>query len=130
MLECWVFQKKERKIFTTNPVATINKTTSSTKNSDSVQHSYHPFISSGFLSDQESDSPIPIKILSDTDASQSLLVEGVLPLSDQSATGDYVVIKGVELGFTSCRYTSFTEVRFNIWVCNCGNTPRPSSERY
>ena len=41
--------------------------------------------------------PIPIKILHDTGASQSMLVEGVLLLSDESATGDYVLIKGVKL---------------------------------
>ena len=42
---------------------------------------------------------MPIKILRDTGASTSQLVEGVLPLSDQLATGDYVLIHGVELGF-------------------------------
>ena len=101
MSECWVLQKKEKKNPTTNPVATINNTSSPTKSSVSMQDSYHPFISSGFLLVQENDTPIPIKILRDTGASQSLLVEGVLPLSDESATGDHVLIKGVELGFIS-----------------------------
>ena len=100
---------------------------SSTKSSVSVQDSYHPFISSGFLSVQEFDMPIPIKILRDTGASQSLLVEGVLPFSDESATGDHVLVKGVELGFISV--TLYTEVRLNVWVCNCGNMPRTSSKR-
>ena len=93
--------EEKKKNPTTNPVATINNTISSAKSSVSMQDSYHPFISSGFLSVQENDTPIPIKILRDTGASQSLLVEGVLPLSDESATGDHVLIKGVELGFIS-----------------------------
>ena len=101
MSECWVLQRKEKKNPTANPVATISNTSSSTNSSVSVQDSYNPFISSGFLSIQENDTPIPIKILRDTWASQSLLVEGVLPLSDESATGDHVLIKGVELEFMS-----------------------------
>ena len=40
-----------------------------------------------------------LELLWDNGASTSLLVEGVLPLSDQSATGDYVLLHGVELGF-------------------------------
>ena len=43
----------------------------------------------------------PIRILRDTGTSQSLLVDSVLPLSKQSATGDCVLIYGVELGFIS-----------------------------
>ena len=96
-----MLQKKEKKNPTANPVATISNTSSSTNNSVSVQDSYHPFISSGFLSIQENDTPIPIKIIHDTGASQSLLVEGVLPLSDKSATGNHILIKGVKLEFMS-----------------------------
>ena len=95
-----------------------------------MQDSYCSFISSGFLSVQENDTPTPIKILCDTGASQSLLVKRVLPLSDESVTGDHVVIKGVELGFISVSlHKFFPEIRFNIWICKCGNTSRPSSER-
>ena len=95
MPECWVLQKKQKKNPTANPVATINHTSSSTNSSVSVQDSYHSFISNGFLLVQENNTPIPIKILRDTGASQSLLVLGVLSLSDESAAGDHVLIKGV-----------------------------------
>ena len=78
-----------------------NNMSSSTKISVTVQDSYCPFVSSGFQSVQENDTPTPIKILWDTGAFQSLLVKRVLPLSDESVTGDHVVIKGVELGFIS-----------------------------
>ena len=101
MSEYWVLQKKEKKKPTVNPVATINITSSSAKSSISVQCSDHPLISSWFLLVQETDTPIPIKILHDTCSSQSLSVEGVLPSSNESATDDHILIKGVELGFIS-----------------------------
>ena len=66
-----------------------------------MQDNYYPFISSGFLSAQENNVPIPITIICDTGASQSLLVEGELLLSDESAISDHVLIKGVQLGFIS-----------------------------
>ncbi|VDI17136.1 Hypothetical predicted protein [Mytilus galloprovincialis] len=40
----------------------------------------------------------PIKILRDTGASQSLLLEGVLPLSEKTSVGASVLLQGVELG--------------------------------
>ena len=44
---------------------------------------------------------MPIWILRDTRATQSLLVEGILSLSGATATGTHVLIKGVELGIVS-----------------------------
>jgi len=41
----------------------------------------------------------PIRILPDTGASQTLLLDGVLPLSEKTSTGASVLIQGVELGF-------------------------------
>ncbi|XP_033098555.1 CUB and sushi domain-containing protein 3-like [Anneissia japonica] len=43
----------------------------------------------------------PVKILRDTGASQSLLLAGILPLSEKSSTGANVLISGVEFGSTS-----------------------------
>ncbi|KAJ8049627.1 hypothetical protein HOLleu_02455 [Holothuria leucospilota] len=45
--------------------------------------------------------PVKIKILRDTGATQSLLLDGVLPLSDSTSTGANVLIQGVECGFIS-----------------------------
>ena len=42
-----------------------------------------------------------IRILRDTGATQSLLVEGMLPLSGTTATGTHVLIQGVELEIVS-----------------------------
>ena len=62
---------------------------------------FKPFISQGYISiDENSTERVPITILRDTGASQSLLAEGVLLLSELSATGESVLIHGVELGFT------------------------------
>ncbi|VDH94628.1 Hypothetical predicted protein [Mytilus galloprovincialis] len=41
---------------------------------------------------------LPIKILRDTGAYQSLLLEGVLPLSKEIFVGASVLLQGVELG--------------------------------
>ena len=59
-------------------------------------HYYNPFISKGFVSLSEDGEKIPIDILRDTGATQSLLADGVLPLSDRTASGT-VQIQGIEL---------------------------------
>ena len=66
-----------------------------------INEKYRPFMSEGFVSLCSGDisNSIPIKILRDTGATQSLLLEGILPLSEISLTGDNVIIQGVELGY-------------------------------
>ena len=59
---------------------------------------YKPFLSQGYVSINNSKSAKPVKILRDTGASQTLLLEGVLPLSKKTFTGDSVLIQGLELG--------------------------------
>ena len=60
-----------------------------------VDKEYHPFVSMGSVSVDKSD-PIPIRILRDTGASQSLLVGSVLESCDDSSTGEFVLCKGIE----------------------------------
>ena len=62
---------------------------------------YNPFISTGYVSLSENSTKVPIEILRDTGATQSLLVEDVLPLSENTATGTRVQIQGIELGVVS-----------------------------
>ena len=64
----------------------------------SVMEEYKPFMSQGFVCVGENSTPKPVCILRDTGASQSLLLEGVLPLSDETSTGSSVLLQGVELG--------------------------------
>lgn len=59
---------------------------------------YKPFMSEGFVSLDENSAPKPIRILRDTGASQTLLLEGVLPLSESTSVGASILLQGVELG--------------------------------
>ncbi|KAJ8038132.1 hypothetical protein HOLleu_19119 [Holothuria leucospilota] len=70
---------------------------------DKIKEEYLPFVSEGFISldGNSAHSPVKIKILRDTCATQSLLLDGVLPLSDSTSTGANVLIQGVECGFIS-----------------------------
>ena len=58
---------------------------------------YTPFISEGFISVPGSATRVPITVLRDTVANQSLLVEDKLPSAAETATGSNVLIQGVEL---------------------------------
>ena len=62
---------------------------------------YNPFISKGYVSLSKNGDKVPVKILRDTGATQSLLVEDILPLSDSTATDTSVQIQGIELGVMS-----------------------------
>jgi hypothetical protein len=58
---------------------------------------YKPFMSEGFVSIDDNTAPKPIRILRDAGASQSLLLEGVLHLSENTSVGATVLLQGVEL---------------------------------
>ena len=65
-----------------------------------IRKEFKPFVSGGFVSLEGSDSdPVPICILRDTGATQSLLLKDVLPFSVDSATGESVLAQGIESGF-------------------------------
>ncbi|KAJ8051189.1 hypothetical protein HOLleu_04659 [Holothuria leucospilota] len=70
---------------------------------DKIKEEYLPFVSEGFISldGNSAHPPVKIKILRDTGATQLLLLDGVLPLSDSTPTGANVLIQGVECGFIS-----------------------------
>ncbi|KAJ8039219.1 hypothetical protein HOLleu_16866 [Holothuria leucospilota] len=70
---------------------------------DKIKEEYLPFVSEGFISldGNSAHPPVKIKILRDTGATQSLLLDGVLPLSDSTSTGANVLIQGDECGFIS-----------------------------
>ena len=68
------------------------------KESDYMEN-YKPFISEGVVSlvgDQNSSQKV--KILRDTGATQSLMLDSVLPLTENSFTGANVLISGLEMG--------------------------------
>ena len=68
---------------------------------EKVPDVYEPFVSQGTVSFVGSGEENPFTILRDTGASQSLVLESVLPFSDQSDTGTNVLLQGVELGTIS-----------------------------
>lgn len=55
----------------------------------------HTFIRDGFVSLVGSDVKVPVKILRDTAAYDSFLVDSVLPLSSSSDTGDVILSRGI-----------------------------------
>ncbi len=57
---------------------------------------YAPFITEGAVSLPGSEE---MRILWDTGAAQSLLLEGTLPLTSETATGTHVLVRGFEMGF-------------------------------
>ncbi|KAL2077768.1 hypothetical protein ACEWY4_027272 [Coilia grayii] len=65
--------------------------------SDCSGGGYGPFITAGFVSLGGNGEKVPVKILRDTGASESFVLESVLPFSDHSNTGTCVLICGIEM---------------------------------
>ncbi len=61
---------------------------------------FAPFLTEGTVALPNSDETVPVRILRDTGAGQSFLMEGLLPLSERTATGTQVLVRGLEMGFT------------------------------
>ena len=92
MSECHVLQKKNEKLKSDLLVSQPGN-----KNSNTVPEEYAPFISYGTVSFLESPGGKPVTILRDTDASQSLIRDDILPFSPQLDMGMMVLLQGVEL---------------------------------
>ncbi|KAL2103146.1 hypothetical protein ACEWY4_000014 [Coilia grayii] len=72
------------------------------QNADGGGHTFAPFILDGYVSLPGQPSVrVPIKILRDTGASQSFILQDVLPFSDESFTGNSVLVRGFEMGFVN-----------------------------
>ena len=108
MSDCWLFKKKREKEATPNPFVSSksnwhsypNRTESSIglEKSEIIREEFKPFVSEGFVSLESSSSQVPIKILRDNGATQSLLLEGVLPLSVSTSTSESVIAQDIEGG--------------------------------
>lgn len=55
---------------------------------------FAPFRMEGSIAASKSGKFVPVRILRDTAAAQSLLVEGVLPLSGETFTGEHALVRG------------------------------------
>ena len=79
---------------TTNTIDIVTK-----PKSDSTMEIFEPFMLNGFVSlSGDNCPPIPIKILRDTGASQSLILADILPFSEKTSSGTCDLIQGVECG--------------------------------
>lgn len=112
MSNCWALQKKNKAQTTPNALAVgrlqvVNvpkqeKPKGKWPLSVDVIESYKPFVSEGFVSLVGDDNNVrPIRMLRDTGASQSLILEGVLPFSENTSTGASILVQGIECGFVN-----------------------------
>ncbi|CAI5637598.1 unnamed protein product [Oreochromis niloticus] len=66
--------------------------------SESLDDSYRPFVSEGFVSlNGKEEDRVPITILRDTGAAQTLILRGILPFSDFSFCGSDALVWGVKM---------------------------------
>ena len=108
MSDCWLLKKRREKEATPNAFVSSKSNWRSNPNraessigldkSEIIREEFKPFVSEGFVSLESSSSQVPINILRDTGATQSLLLEGVLPLSVSTSTGESVIAQGIEGG--------------------------------
>ncbi|KAJ8033874.1 hypothetical protein HOLleu_24244 [Holothuria leucospilota] len=108
MANCFTLAKLKETETASNALANVENSsevvvTLRPNSNDKIKEEYLPFVSEGFISldGNSAHPPVKIKILRDTGATQSLLLDGVLPLSDSTSTGANVLIQGVECGFIS-----------------------------
>lgn len=69
---------------------------------DQIDTDFKPFISCGSVSLVGDVKRVPVTILRDTGAKQSLTHGGVLPFSDQSYCGSHVLARGVTMSIVHC----------------------------
>lgn len=69
-------------------------------NYDDVEKDFRPFISNGYVSSIDGKHKTSIRILRDTGAARSLLLQGAVELSDSSYTGESAIIHGVGIACT------------------------------
>jgi len=102
MSKCWALEKKEKTkksdMIVTKP-GVLNKCPVVEKTSE--ENDFKPFISECKLSLVGMNKLNSIKMLRDTGASQSLLVQSALPLDEQAFTGSNILIQGIKSDVTS-----------------------------
>ncbi|CAI5657377.1 unnamed protein product [Oreochromis niloticus] len=102
---CPSLQRKEQAHTVRKPksVGFVRSTSASTSpdnevRSDSLDDSYRPFVSEGFVSlNGKEEDRVPITILRDTGAAQTLILRGILPFSDFSFCGSDALVWGVKM---------------------------------
>ena len=99
LADCWSLQKKsDALVHTVEESDLIGSPGSQRAPVIRPDNTYQPFIFEGLVSMTEDGIPVQIRLLRDTGATQSLMVQNVLPFTDQSSEGASVLVQGVELG--------------------------------
>jgi len=89
--ECWTLARKisnpsgDLLVNTVNPPSTDRVPPVKNSGETSSSTNFHPFISEGCVSLSENGETVTVKLLCDTGATQSLLVDSTLPLSEQTS---------------------------------------------
>lgn len=80
-------------------VSTFPPTSRKDKNVSDV---FAPFVSTGYIAlPGNREVRVPVNILRDTAASQSFVLESVLPFSEKSYAGENILVQGFEMGFVN-----------------------------
>ncbi len=79
------------------PIDTLQKSEKSVAFCNDGDVGYAPFITEGYVSLLGSTDKVPIRILRDTGASESFILESVLPFSQETDMGNRVLIRGIGL---------------------------------
>ncbi|KAJ8040905.1 hypothetical protein HOLleu_15350 [Holothuria leucospilota] len=108
MANCFQLAKSKETETAPNALANVENSsevvvTLRPNSNDQIKEEYLPFVPEWFISldGNSTHPPVKIKILRDTGATQSLHLDGVLPLSNSTSTGANEPIQGVECGFIS-----------------------------
>ena len=117
MAECWSLQQRKKPdilVHTMSETSRLSEATVENKPSltvpdvklsveEKLQRTepdciYLPFVLASSVALTAEETAVPVKILHDTAATQSLLLQSVLPLAEQASAGASVLVQGVELG--------------------------------
>ena len=100
MAECWSLQKKKADavVYTVKQPDSVSSQGNQRVPVSKPESTYLPFTSKGVVSLTEDGETVPIMILRDTGATQSLMVQNILPFHNQGSLGASVLIQGIELG--------------------------------
>ena len=99
--DCPKLKRKRARDATTKSAGLVHSLQPLQRCSDNVttvdESLYEPFLLEGTVSVSGA-SPMPVRILRDTGANQTILLQGVLPLSARTATGSSVLVRGIGKG--------------------------------
>lgn len=96
--DCLVLKRKQQGS-TTKSVGFVNTVVAEKLESAKPDCSYEPFLMEGFISvSGKPTERVRVKMLRDTGTTQSFVVAGVLPFSEQTSCGSNVLVQGIEMG--------------------------------